>query len=189
MSATELASLRLHVRQRAPARQYVFAVLLAFIGGFFGIIGAAIQEVQTGGWLLLPFVGAPIIEEAMKPTGVYLALIRWPAALSSRLFTACLAAIGGFVFGIVEAIVYTQVYVSDPSDKFVVYRFTFPLALHTVTSFIYGLGISHAIVDWAAGRSSFPKRAQYFYLVAVLTHAAFNTIVATLDLTNAVDFD
>lgn len=189
MSATEFASPRLHVRERAPARQYVLAVLLAFIGGFLGIIGAAIQEVQTGGWLLLPFVGAPIIEEAMKPVGVYLALIRWPAALSSRLFTACLAAVGGFVFGIVEAIVYTQVYVSDPSDKFVLYRFTFPLALHTTASFIYGLGISHGIIDWAAGRSSFPKRTRYFYLAAVLMHAAFNTTVLILALTNAVDFE
>jgi RsiW-degrading membrane proteinase PrsW (M82 family) len=189
MNATEYASLGLHVRRRAPLRQYVLAVLLAFAGGFLGIIGAAVQEVQAGGWLLLPLIGAPIIEEAMKPVGVYIALIRWPAALSSRLFTAALAAVGGFVFGIIEAIVYTEVYVSDPSDRFVLYRFTFPLALHTVASFVYGLGISRGIIDWAAGRSPFPKRTQYFFLVAVLMHAAFNTSVLILDLTSAVDFE
>lgn len=188
MSATDLASLQLHVRRPALARHYIIAVLLAFVGGLFGIIGAVVQEAQTGGWLLLPFIGAPVIEEAMKPTGVYLTLIRWPAALANRFFTACLAAIGGLVFGVVEAIVYTEVYVSDPSDRFVIYRFTLPLVMHTLASFTYGLGITHGIIDWAAGRSSFPKRTRNFYIAAVLLHAAFNTIVVTLDLTNAVDF-
>lgn len=188
MSATDLASLRLHVQRHVAVRHYVIAVLLAFVGAFFGIIGAVIQEFQTGGWLLLPFIGAPIIEEAMKPTGVYLTLIRWADALSNRLFTACLAAMGGFVFGVVEAFAYTELYVSNPSDRFVIYRFTLPIIMHTVSSFIYGLGLSHGIIDWAAGRSSFPKRTRNFYLAAVLLHAAFNTIVVTLDLTNAVDF-
>lgn len=189
MSATHLTSLGLHLRRPVPARHYVIAVLLAFIGGLFGIAGAFVQELQTGGWLLLPFLGAPVIEEAMKPTGVYLALLRWPEALSNRLFTACLAAAGGLVFGVIEAIVYTEIYVSDPSDRFVAYRFTIPLVMHTGASFICGLGISRGIIDWAAGRGSIPKRTRYFYIAAVVIHAIFNITVVTLELSNAVDFD
>ena len=189
MASTDLTAFGVNTRSRAPARHYVLAVLLAFVGGLFGIGGAFVQEMQTGGLLLLPFVGAPIIEEAMKPLGVYIALIRWHAALASRLFTACLAGIGGLVFGVVEALVYTEVYVSDPSDSFVIYRFTAPLIMHTIASFIFGLGISRGIIDWAAGRAPFPKRARNFYIVAVLIHAAFNITAITLHLSGVVDLD
>lgn len=188
MSASYLTSLGLHIRPRVPARHYLIVVLLAFAGGFFGILGAMVSEVQTGGFLLLPFLGAPVIEEAMKPSGVYLGLLRWPEALSNRLFTACLAAIGGFIFGIVEALVYTEIYVSDPSDRFVIYRFTVPIIMHTGASFIYGLGISRGIIDWAAGRGSIPKRTRYLYVAAVAIHAIFNMMVATLEWTDTVEF-
>jgi hypothetical protein len=124
----------------------------------------------------------------MKPLGVYIGLLRWPEALTNRLFVAVLAAIGGLIFGVVEAIVYTEVYVSDPSDRFVIYRFTVPLVMHTGASFIYGLGISRGIIDWAAGRGPIPKRMRYHYLAAALLHGIFNATVVTLDLTNAVDF-
>lgn len=189
MSSRELAALGLHEQREALPRHYAIAFLLALVGGILGIAGAIIGEVQSGGWLLLPLVGAPIIEEAMKPVGVYIGLIRWPETYASRLYTAFLAAMGGFVFGVIEAFAYTQIYVSDPSDAFVVYRFTAPLAMHTVASFIFGLGISRGVVDWAAGRSSFPRRTRYFYIAAVLIHAVFNGVAATLQLSGAVDFD
>ena len=109
-----------------PARsyQFVFAVVLAALGGLLGIIGALIQEGRTANFLLLPFVAAPIIEEAMKPIGVWIALIRWPQLFRSQLFTALLSALGGLVFGIIESLVYVTVYVSHPPHWFVVYRFS-----------------------------------------------------------------
>jgi len=160
----------------------VFAIVVATIGGVLGVIGAVVQEVQTGGFLLLPIVGAPIIEEAMKPSGVYIALLRWPAALSNRLFVAFLAAIGGLVFGLIEAVVYVTIYVSDAPDWFVTYRFTAPLAMHTGASFLFGLGIGSGLIDWAAGRSGPPKRTRNFYIAAVLVHAIFNTVAVALEL-------
>ena len=182
LGGTESTTLLLAAPRKALARHYLFAVVVAAIGGVLGIIGAVVQEAQAGAWLLLPIVGAPVIVEAMKPSGVYISLLRWPSALSNRLFTACLAGIGGLVFGLIEAVVYVEVWVSDPPDWFVTYRFTAPLAMHTGASFVFGLGIGSGLIDWAAGRGGLPKRTRNFYIAAVLIHAIFNTVAVALAL-------
>ena len=65
-----------------------------------GIIGAFFQEAQsTLTYILLPFIGAPLIEEALKPSGIYLALLWWPRALRSQLLTALFCALSGLPFG------------------------------------------------------------------------------------------
>ena len=84
-----------------------------------GIIGAAFQEAQAGGYLLLPFVGAPIIGEGVKPLGVYILLLRWPRLLRNQLYTALLCDFAGLTFGVIESLVYVYVYASNPSDAFI----------------------------------------------------------------------
>jgi len=158
----------------------VFAVAIALLGGAFGILGAFVQELQTGGLLLLPFLGAPIIEELVKPSGVYLLLARWPRLLRGQLHTALLAAAAGLSFGLVEALVYVKVYVPDAPAWFVTYRFTLPLILHATASFIVGLGINRGLLDWARRGSPLPKATRNFYLAGIGLHAAFNTIGTVL---------
>jgi RsiW-degrading membrane proteinase PrsW (M82 family) len=159
---------------------YIFAVLLALLGGVLGILGAFVQEIRSGGLLLLPFLGAPIIEELVKPCGVYLLLARWPRLLRGRLHTASLAALAGLSFGLVEAVVYVTLYVRDPPGWFVTYRFTLPLLLHATASFIVGLGINRGLLDWASRGAPLPKATRNFYLAGIGLHAAFNTVAIAL---------
>ena len=174
----------------APAYQYFLAFLMAVIGGALGIIGAIFQEFQTTAtYLLLPFLGAPIIEEALKPAGLYLTLLWWPRALNNQLFTAILCGISGLVFGVIESLVYVTVYVEDPSDGFILYRFTVTLALHAIASFVVGLGINERIIDWAAGRSKLPKSSRNFYIAGVAIHAIYNTTAVILSIAGVLDFD
>jgi RsiW-degrading membrane proteinase PrsW (M82 family) len=174
----------------APAYQYLLAFLMAVIGGALGIIGALFQEMQTTTtFLLLPFLGAPIIEEALKPSGIYLTLLWWPRALDNQLFTAILCSISGFVFGVIESLVYVIVYVEDPSDGFILYRFTVTLALHAVASFVVGLGINRRILDWAAGRTKLAKPSRNFYIAGVAIHAIYNTTAVILSIAGVLDFD
>ena len=175
---------------RAPAYQYLLAILLAIVGGFLGIIGAIIQELQsTTTYILLPFLGAPIIEEALKPSGIYLALLWWPRALTSQIFTALLCALSGVVFGVIESFVYVTLYVEDPSDEFVVFRFSVPLGLHATCSFLVGLGLNQQVIDWAAGRSKLPRASRNFFIAAVALHAAYNTMAVILSLSGILDFE
>jgi RsiW-degrading membrane proteinase PrsW (M82 family) len=174
---------------RAPLYQYPLVVLLALVGGLLGILGAFVQEAQTTTlFFLLPFVGAPLIEEALKPSGIYLALLWFPRALRSQLFTAVLCALSGLVFGIIESFVYVTLYVDDPSDEFIAFRFSVPLALHTGCSFLVGLGLNQQVIDWAAGRGSLPKASRNYFLAAVAIHGAYNFIAVILSVTGVIDF-
>ncbi|MGH9201585.1 MAG: PrsW family glutamic-type intramembrane protease, partial [Vicinamibacterales bacterium] len=168
----------------------ILALLVAVSGGALGIIGAIIQEFQASpAFLLGPFVAAPIIEEAMKPVGVYIALIRWPLALRSQTFTAVLAALAGLVFGIIESIVYVTIYVDDPSDTFVAYRFSVTLGLHAAASYLVGLGINQGVLDWAQGRSPLPRASRNFYFAGVILQSLYNTTVVILAISGITDFD
>jgi RsiW-degrading membrane proteinase PrsW (M82 family) len=159
---------------------YLLALVVALLGGVLGILGAFVQEIQTGGLLLLPFLGAPIIEEIAKPCGVYLLLARWPRLLRGQLHTALLAAAAGHSFALVEALVYLEVYFPDAPDWFVTYRLSLPLILHAAASFTVGLGINRGLLDWAARGSPLPRATRNFYLAGIGLHAVFNTVVTAL---------
>jgi RsiW-degrading membrane proteinase PrsW (M82 family) len=160
----------------------LFGLLVALIGGFFGIFGAIVQESRNAGLLLVLVLGAPIIEEALKPSGVYLLRARWPRLVLGRLHAAILAAIGGLTFGVIEALVYVFVYTDDPPGWFVTYRFTLPLVLHTTASFIVGLGITRELIAWAQQGGPVPRDSRNFYLTAVGIHAVYNTLALMLSL-------
>jgi hypothetical protein len=103
----------------ANARSDLLAIFVAVVGGAMGIVGAALQEVQAGLGILLVIVAAPVIEEALKPSGIFVLLVRWPHALRGQLHIATLAALSGVSFGLIESLIYVTVYVSDPSDGYV----------------------------------------------------------------------
>ncbi len=167
-------------------RYDLLALFLAIVGGGLGIVGAFVQEFQAG---LLIFIGAPIIEEALKPAGIYILLIRWPQALRGRLHTAVLAGISGLSFGLIESLVYITIYYPEGGSDFVLFRFTVTPALHFVASFLFGLGLSRALVDWAAGRARLPKSTRNWYVAAVALHAVYNTAAVILAVTGLIDFD
>ncbi len=163
------------------------ALLLALLGGGLGVFGAVVQELQSSG-IGGPFFAAPIIEEALKPAGIYILLIVWPRALAGRLHTATLTAISGLCFGLIESYVYVTWYYPEGDSAYVLFRFTVPVMMHMIASFLVGFGLSRQLVDWAGGRASFPKMTRNFYIAAVLLHATYNTSVVVLDLTGVLEF-
>jgi hypothetical protein len=188
--ATSLASIHAAPSPpRANAGHYLAAILLALIGGVLGIIGAFVQELRAGLSPLILVVGAPIIEEVLKPAGVYIGLWRWPFVYRSQFWTAFLAALGGLVFGLVESLIYVTVYNPDGSDAFVLYRFTVTIALHAVASFTFGWGINQRLLDWAAGRARLPIASRNAFIAAILLHALYNLTAVILSLAGVLNFD
>lgn len=151
-----------------------------------GILGAAIQELQAGG-LLLAFVGAPIIEEIVKPVGVYYLAARRPWLLRNRLYTAFLAAIAGLVFGVVESLMYVHVYVREHSEAYVVYRFSVTLAVHMAASFIVGLGIGPRLLVALRGETQFFRGGTLFYVAGISLHACYNIVAVVLSATGVLE--
>lgn len=141
------------------------------------MLGAVIQEAKV----LFPdfFVAGPLIEEALKPSGVYLLLVKHPYLLHSQLFTAGLSALGGLAFGLIESLVYVTVYVDDPSPAYTVFRFTVPVGLHVIASFIFGLGIDRRLIIWARGEMPLKATGWRFFVAAIALHSLYN-ITATV---------
>ena len=139
-------------------------------------MGAAFEEALHG-VLLGPFVAAPIIEEALKPSGVYLLLARWPQALPGRFYTALLSALAGLVFGLIENTIYLSIYFPEHSHQLVVFRYTGGLALHTVASFIVGLGINQKLIAAAKGETPIFASNKRFFITAMAIHSAYNIAV------------
>jgi RsiW-degrading membrane proteinase PrsW (M82 family) len=129
------------------------------------------------GGILGPFVAAPIIEESLKPSGVYLLLARWPQALPSRFYAALLSALAGLVFGLIENTIYLSIYFPEHSHELVVFRYTGGLALHTVASFIFGLGINQKLIAAAKGEIPMFAANKRFFITAIGLHSAYNIAV------------
>ena len=163
----------------------VFAIGMALLGGLLGILGALAQEIRGAG-ALGPFLGGPVIEEALKPVGLYILLIWWPQLVSKRLPTACLAALSGLSFGLIESTIYLFVYVPHHTHAFFVFRYTVDVAVHTLCSFIVGLGINRSLIDSAMGRIPFLQGSRRYYVTAILIHAGFNVTVTVLDVTGVL---
>ena len=176
---------------RAGFGLQLVVLVVAVLGGFLGILGSLVSEIQRGGgFVVLPIIiGAPMIEEAMKPAGVYIALIKWPQALRSQLHIAVLCALGGLVFGLVESWVYVNVYVDDATDTFIRFRYTVPVAMHVLSSFVYGWGVNRSVIDWAAGRGRIAKSTRRAYIAAAVIHGTYNLMAIVLAVAGVLDFD
>jgi RsiW-degrading membrane proteinase PrsW (M82 family) len=166
----------------------LWAVIVAAIGGLLAIPAAFLQELTNGGFFVV-FVGAPIIEEALKPAGVYILLIRWPHALLGRFHTAILSAVAGLCFALIESLLYVELYFPEGSSDYVLFRFTVPVALHIIASFVVGLGLSRSLIDWAAGRAPLSKSTRNFYIAGASIHAVYNTTAVVLSLIGVLDFE
>ena len=156
----------------------VLTILIALGGGILGILGAIIQELSYGSFLIA-FVGAPMIEEVMKPTGVYLLLALRSEVLTSRIYTALLAALGGLSFAVVENIIYLHFYFPEHTQTLVVFRYSACLSLHVVCSFIVGFGINQKLLDSVRGEIPFLKGNKKFFIIPMVVHSLFN-IMAVL---------
>ncbi|MDO8613235.1 MAG: PrsW family glutamic-type intramembrane protease [Dehalococcoidia bacterium] len=184
----EQPALTTGAEQRAGPFTHLRVVLLALSGGALGLVGAFFAEARTGGLLLLPLIAAPIIEEMLKPAGVFLALVRWPQALRGQLYRALLCAGAGVVFGLLESLVYVTIYAPDHPDWYVPFRFSVPVAMHAGASYVVGLGVGAGVVDWVNGRGPLPKTSRNYYVAGVAIHALYNLTAVTLALAGPLDF-
>ena len=159
--------------KKMPLKWYFLGPIIALTGGVFGIAAAAIGESRFG-WYVIPFVAAPIIEEIVKPCGVYLLLVKWPQALPSARHTAFLAALAGLSFAIVENTVYLEVYFPEHTQALVLWRYTVCLLMHMGCSFILGFGINQKLIAAMRDEIPFLEGNRIFFTIPIVIHATYN---------------
>lgn len=149
------------------------AVLVVLLGSLLGLPAVFQVELPTWG-PLAAWLWAPVAEEVFKPFGVYVLLVRWPATLSNRAFTALLGALAGLSFGLVESTIYMTVYFPDHTQEELVIRYTVPVMLHVIASFIYGLGINQELLASIKRGGPFHFSNWFFFLSAIVIHGVYN---------------
>jgi RsiW-degrading membrane proteinase PrsW (M82 family) len=154
----------------------IVAPLLALGGGVLGVFGAIMQEIFYGSFFAA-FVAGPMIEETMKPTGVYLLHVFKADAYRGRIHRAFLSALGGLSFSLIENLFYLMVYYPDHSSSLLLFRFTWTLGLHIVTSFIVGFGINEELFRSIRGEIPLLRGNWRYFVVPVVMHGVFNIVM------------
>lgn len=154
-------------------RWWLLTILIAMAGGIFAVIGAFIEEVLYAA-ALGPFIAGPIIEESLKPAGVYLLLAKWQDKLRSQLHIAILSSLGGLVFAVIENILYLKVYIDEPTHDIIVIRWTAGIILHMLCSFIAGFGINQRLLASIRGEIPFLSGNKKFFVIAIVIHSLYN---------------
>lgn len=169
-------------RWRAVGLGVVIAGPFAVLGAFMTGRGAASFA------LLLVVVGfGPLVEEVLKASGaLYLAEQRpWlvPAGWVLPLMT--LAA--GLVFAVIENLVYLNVYIPDPTEEIIRWRWIAGPLLHGGASFIVGLGVRRmwTITDTTLTAPRLRNAAPYV-VAGVVVHGLYNLSVTVLEATEAI---
>lgn len=166
----------------------VWMVLLALSAGPLAIATALFEPTGAGrglgyGVFLYIFIG-PAVEEVAKVLLATWTVERRPYRfIHGSQILAC-AVMGGFVFAVIENVFYLKLYIEDPSELTVLWRWTVCVALHTGCSAIAGTGL------WVAWRRAMAERrrarlqdAYPYLLTAIVAHGVYNLFAILLALT------
>jgi hypothetical protein len=61
--------------------------------------------------------------------------------------------------------------------------------MHVIASFIVGLGLNRAVIDWASKGGRFPKRTRNFYLAGMALHMVYNIAAVALSVAGVLEFE
>ncbi len=95
---------------------------------------------------------------------------------------AVLSSAAGLGSAHAESTLYVTVYFPESSSDYVAFRFTIPVLLHMVASFIFGLGITSRLRAAVNGEGPLAYRDWWFFIAAVVLHSVFNVTVVVLEL-------
>jgi RsiW-degrading membrane proteinase PrsW (M82 family) len=170
--------LRIHSGKRDHhARLPVILVIgLVGFGSLLGLPGIVLSELSF--FVAAPWLSAPVIEEIMKPFGVYLLVMNWPGNVRRQLSIALLSGMAGLVFGLLESVLYVFSYSQNQlSADYVLFRFTVPVLLHVVASTMFGFSINaHNLRSVMRGDVK-RKSLWMFPAIAIAIHAIYNITV------------
>ena len=124
------------------------------------------------------------MEENLKIMGVIILIERFPYFYRSpiQLFLAIVAS--AVCFAVIENLMYLNVYIENPSESLVTWRWTICTGLHVGASSIAFLGVR---AMWVNSREAFTKPlvkdALPYIIAAACLHGAYNLFAVLFELT------
>ncbi len=174
-------------RATTPAwRRWAVMALAILVAGPLGVLGAFLGAFASIG--SLPFVVfavvlvGPAVEEFVKAaSGFYLAEQR-PWLVPSGWALVVVVVAGGLGFAVIENWIYLTIYIDDPSEAIIRWRWIFGPLIHGSASFLAGLGV-RKVWQTAHDTGTRPDAHLAFrwFVAAVALHGTYNGIAVLLE--------
>jgi hypothetical protein len=159
----------------------LFLVLFSGIWAVVGVFALALQG-QGGIGLSAAIIFAPAIEEILKISTALLTVEKKPYLFKTpaQIFICC--AMSGLLFATIENLLYLHIYVPEPSDLLVLWRWTVCMLLHSGCASISSVGL---VIIWRKTIADRKKQElgilTKYIAAATLTHAAYNILAICLN--------
>jgi hypothetical protein len=169
------------------AKSLAVTILLVACAGPWGVLGALFGGgggggFSTAGIVMVAIIG-PVTEEIMK-----IALALWVVEKRPYLFKSIwqillCAAAGGLLFGVIENLIYLNLYIPGASPKLASWRWTICTGLHVNCSFVAGVGLAR-IWDTAMRTRTRPYlgHGMGWFATAMMGHGLYNFGVTVAEL-------
>lgn len=153
----------------------------------------AVLTALISGGSSVPFLAAilwaPVTEETAKILLPFWVLERKPHVFRSATQLVLCGVASGLAFAVIENLIYLNIYIPQPTEALVAYRWTVCVVLHGGCSLIASLGLVHVyqrmLVD---GKRASLTAGLPFLIVAMVVHGFYNAMVSLLELSETVRF-
>jgi RsiW-degrading membrane proteinase PrsW (M82 family) len=169
------------VSQTSAAKTWWVTCGIVLLSGPLAILGALFNGYSGNGLVMVVLMG-PTVEEILK-----LAIPLWVIEKRPWLFSqggqvlVCAFA-GGMAFAVIENWVYLNIYIPNPSELLVVWRWTVCVLLHVSCSIIAGMGLIRVRQQMHATRSR-PQliHGARWIVAAIILHGSYNLAAVLLN--------
>jgi len=162
---------------------WTIAAIIAIAAGPWALFGAFLGGGQTVFGVAMITVFGPVMEETMKVAAALWIVEKKPFLFRSRLQIAVCVLAGALVFAAVENVLYLNVYVKEPSELLIRWRWTICVALHMGCSFIAALGLMRIWRSTVENRTRPQLTSGAIYLVtAIVIHGAYNGFAVLMSM-------
>ncbi len=159
---------------------------IAIIAGPFAVLAVFLNAFSTN----IAYIGVfsivafgPMVEEITKIALIYYIVEKKPYLFHSfwQIIIAALA--GGLVFAVIENIIYLNIYIPNPTEKIIQWRWTVCTILHVGCSVIASLGLVKMWLDILERKAPARLEMAYPYIIAaIIIHGCYNAIAIALEL-------
>ena len=163
-------------RATPAVRKWAAIVLAVLISGPFAIGAALIENSTSGaGLVLVVVVFGPLTEELVKGAGALFLAEERPWLVPAKWVLPAITVASGLGFAAIENWFYLHVFIENPSDEIVRWRWTFGPIVHGTCSLLVGLGAARL---WATSRIAERRAdihlAERWIIAAACVHGAYN---------------
>jgi RsiW-degrading membrane proteinase PrsW (M82 family) len=172
-------------QEEPETNRWIRMLAFALIGGPIAIGATVISQLSLS---INPIFGAvvfaPLVEELTKPMVILIAVEKRPYWFSSRIQIVVGVAFSALVFAVLENLMYIHVYIEDPSESLIRWRWTVCVMMHVGASVIASMGIMriwhHSRQDWGAPQIHY---GYPYFVTAMLFHGGYNLFAVVISTT------